>query len=143
MEAEKETEQLRIVVGKISEIADRMQYFEKLQFLNDELAKKRIERAKASDEFFVARVEFSKKQFALERMISEERVPGFKKLKYEKAAEKKAEVQLRIFGDPVLLNAQDKVNRLETRVKIYDLAVDWLQKEIRIWQSFVDTIGTS
>ena len=137
-----EVEQLRVQVGQIREVTDRTQYFEKLQFLNDELAKKREEKSRAADEHFAAKVEFAKKEYALSKMVAQENKPGFKKKKFEKVAEQKVEVQLRIMSDPALSNMRDKVNKLETRVKLFDLVIGWLQKEIRIWQSFVDQISS-
>lgn len=132
----------RVQVGKIGTFdnvkASTVDVFLKLQVLNDELRKKKEEFLVAKEELTKAELEIRQQELALYHTISQERKAGFKELKYEKEAERKAAVQLQMLQSSVCRQAQDKFYKLEAKVKLYDIAIDWLEIEIHIWQSFAD-----
>ena len=117
--------------------------FRKAQALNDDLMKKKQEREANREIIAELKEEFKRHEFKLYQMVSQEVMPGRqgkKYLKFTKEVERKAEVQFRISGDINASNLQDRLEKLESRDRLFAIAIDWLEKEFSLQRGYLEWI---
>jgi len=128
--------ELRDIYGLFDE-----ELFKKAQLLNDALHKKRTEREESKEELVRLREEVKRLEFRMYQIVSHEHSPGrqgAKHLKFQKEGERKAEVQMRISADINAANMQARMERLESRDRLFAIAIDWLEKEFSLHKEYLN-----